>query len=93
MTVFDQIRKMNIDEFAEWFNDHCSHDTDPCVEWWNNTYCKNCNPELGTIEGTQTPLEFAWCELHKKCRFFPNMECIPDSLEMTKIWLKSKSDV
>lgn len=29
MTVFEKIKSMNIDEFAEWFDEYCAHDDDP----------------------------------------------------------------
>lgn len=92
MTVFEKIKAMNIDGFAEWFDNHCTHDSDPCISWWDNTYCKNCEPVIGTIEGYHKPMEFAWCEIYGKCRFFQEMDHTPDTKEMTKLWLESEED-
>ena len=90
MTEFEKIKVMNIDEFAEWFDDHCAHDGDPCVTWWNNTYCANCEPIKGKPEGYHLELDFAWCELYEKCKFFQDMERVPNTKEMTKLWLESE---
>ena len=92
MTEFEKIKAKNLEEFAEWFDEHCSHDGGPVIKWWSETYCKNCKPEIGRIEGYHKDMEFAWCELHGKCRFFPDMEKTPDTLVMTKMWLKSEFD-
>lgn len=90
MTVFEKIKSMDIDEFAEWFDEHCAHDTDPCIDWWNDTYCKNCEPEIATIEGYHNSNEFCWCELYGKCRFFQDLDETPDTLHMTRLWLESE---
>lgn len=81
---------MDIDEFAEWFDKYCSHDSDPCVDWWNNAYCSNCKPVIGRYPDSSIDMEFSWCELNNKCRFFQDVNEIPDALQMTKLWLKSK---
>ena len=87
MTVFEKIKSMSIDEFAEWFDEHCAHDTDPCIDWWNDTYCKNCEPEIeeGFIVGGT--VEYAWCELHGKCKYFKKLKEIPSNLDIIKMWL------
>lgn len=95
MTVFEKIKAMNIDEFAEWFDKHCSHDTDPCINWWNDTYCSNCKPEIAKYTDSDEDDEFAcdefaWCELHGKCKFYQDMNETPDTLQMTKLWLESE---
>ena len=90
MTVFEKIKSMNIDEFAEWFDEHYAHDTDPCIEWWNNAYCNKCDPEIGHYDNSDRETEFCWCELHGKCKFFQDMNREPNTLEMTKLWLESE---
>jgi len=92
MTVFEKIKSMDIDEFTEWFDEHCSHDTDPCITWWNNNYCMNCDCEIGRYEDSDREMEFCWCELHGKCRFFQDMDHTPDTFEMTKLWLESEHE-
>ena len=90
MTVFEKIKSMNIDEFAEWYDKHCTHDDDPCITWWNDTYCNNCELVIEDVEGYYYPLEFSWCEIHGKCRFFQDLDKTPDTLHMTRLWLESE---
>ena len=81
---------MNIDEFAEWFDKNCSHDGDPCITWWDNTYCKNCHGVIGHYDDSDREIEFAWCELYGKCRFFQDIDHVPNTLDITKMWLESE---
>ena len=90
MTVFEKIKSMSIDEFAAWFDDHCSHDTDPCLQWWDNHYCGKCEAEIGRYVDSDREIKFSWCELHDGCRFFPEMSLAPDTLQITKMWLESE---
>ena len=92
MTVFEKLNSKNIDEFAKWFDNHCSHDTDPCITWWDDTYCKNCEPLMSCYEDSCREIQFSWCEIYGKCRFFPYMDNAPDSLQITKLWLESETD-
>ena len=91
MTVFEKIKSMNIDEFAEWFDEHCSHETDPCITWWNKTYCDKCEGVFGYWEDLNAELEFCWCEIKGKCKFFQDMDHIPVAIEMIKLWLESEA--
>lgn len=90
MTEFERINAMNIDEFVDWFVANCMHDGDPAITWWDKTYCKNC--ESVEVEGLVlgTTMECAWCEVNNKCKFFKDMDNIPNSKQMTKIWLQSE---
>ena len=36
--------------------------------------------------------EFAWCELNGKCKFFKDMDDIPDVKQIIKMWLESDED-
>ena len=90
MTVFEKIKAMDIEEFAEWFNKNCSNNEDPCINWWDNNYCSNCEAEIAKYEDSNRDIEFAWCDLHGKCKFFQNMDQAPNALQMTKLWLESE---
>lgn len=92
MTKFEKIKSMNIDEFAEYLNKYWIHDNDPCIKWWNNNYCNNCEPELSEGFELGRKQEFAWCELHSKCKFFEDMNRIPSCMQTIKMWLESEVD-
>lgn len=83
MTMFESLQSMNIDKFAEWFEENCLHNDDPCIKWWDNTYCKNCE------EVEKDEQEYAYCELYGKCRYFKDMNEMPNHKETIKMWLES----
>lgn len=95
ITWFEKIKLMDIDKFAEWLDEHGQLGQSPWMEWWNENYCSQCpleNDYLHDCTGEQdyyVPAEFAWCELHNKCKFFPEMDEEPDSKEIIKMWLES----
>lgn len=88
MTVFDNIKNKNIDEFVEWIDKHCTCGDSPWHKWWDENYCNKCNPEIGYVPELDRDLEFAWCELHDKCRFF--QDDVLDNKQIIKIWLESE---
>ena len=97
MTRFEKIKLMNIDELAEWIDHYGQFDSSPWMEWWDITYCKKCSSEIGYIidhsgeNEWQTKCEFAWCELHDKCKFFQDMNEVPSSKEIVKMWLECEA--
>ena len=34
--------------------------------------------------------ECSYCEIHKKCRYFPDMEEIPSNTDIIEMWLKEE---
>lgn len=93
MTHFENIKAMSIDELASWLDKHGRFDS-PWMHWFNETYCNNCPVEHGYLPdytGMHTyhvPTEFAWCELHDKCKFFPDIDESPDNKDIIKMWLQ-----
>lgn len=88
MTVFEDMKSKNIDEFAKWLNDNGGDDSS-WILWFDKNYCKKCE---GVPIDESTPWrKYAWCEVHKKCRFFPDMESAPDCLQICKLWLESEA--
>lgn len=91
MTVFEKIKTMNIDKLAEWIDEHGTYDDSPWMNWWNNTYCKKCESETVYAEYLKRNIECAWCELYEKCRFFQDMNEVPDCKQTIKLWLESEA--
>ncbi len=91
MKVFDNIKNKNIDELVEWLDTYGQHDGAPWYEWWNENYCNKCKPEIGHAVDIDRDLEFAWCELHKKCKYLQNINDVPDSKQIIKMWLESEA--
>ena len=90
MTVFEQLKSMNIDEFASWFEKNCTHDYDPAIKWWNERYCSKCEPLKVMASYLEHEIEVSWCEINDKCKFFQNMNKVPDNTQMIKMWLESE---
>lgn len=94
MTVFDKIKNKNIDEFAEWLDEYCVCDTAPWWKWWDENYCKKCEPiniETTNVFGYEIG-ECAYCEVNGNCEFFKDMEEIPNSKQIIKMWLESEKE-
>ena len=90
MRVIDEFKSKTIDEFIDWLDEYCVFENAPWVQWWNNNYCNKCPAEIGKYEDSDREIEFAWCELHDKCKFFPNMNNTPDTKQMIRMWLESE---
>lgn len=90
MTVFDNFKNKNIDELAEWLSEYCSFDQAPYWRWWDKNYCNKCEPEIAYLFSSDKESKCAWCELYDKCKFFQDMNEIPDSKEIIKMWLLSE---
>lgn len=90
MKNVDKIKSKSINDFAKWLDKYCSFEDSPWVKWWNDKYCNKCPSEIGKIEGSDREIEFSWCELHNKCRFFPDMNENVSSEQILKMWLESE---
>lgn len=90
MTVFDSIKNKNIDELAEWLDKHCNFDSAPWWKHWDENYCNKCEAVVfSDDEGDET--KFAYCEHYGNCRFFKEMEDMPDNKQTIKLWLESEA--
>lgn len=92
MTVFDKIKSMDINEFAEWIAKNFLSEDEPISNWWARTYCNNCEQEKGYVEELGCELNFAWCELHDRCKYFKDINHIPKNKEVTLFWLESDEE-
>lgn len=91
MTVFDNIKSKNIDEFAEWLDKYGMCDNSPWISWWDKTYCNSCDVEVTCIIDPDIELECSWCELNGKCKYFKNIDGIPNNKQIIKMWLESEN--
>lgn len=90
MTVFEQIKKMNLDELAVWIRDNWLHDEDLVIDWWDKNYCQKCELEKITFSNVDHEHECSYCEKYDKCRFFDEQDELPDDLQIVKLWLQSQ---
>lgn len=90
MTIFESIKSKNIDELAEWLDEYGLYDGSPWIDWWDKKYCCKCIPELKHNEIFGNEDEYGWCELHKKCKYFQDMDNIPNNKQIIKMWLENE---
>lgn len=100
MTNFKYLQSMSIDELAKWLDQNGIIDNSPWLEHFNYKYCANCESVICKYEDTEKTLGFklfyrdeiecAYCEIYKKCRYFPDMDDVPDGVDMAKMWLESE---
>ena len=95
MTRFEELKNMDIETLAEWFDEYGQFDGSPWCEWWDENYCDKCPSETVYVtehEGEyqwQASYECAWCELHNKCKYFSDLEESPSCKDIVKMWLQS----
>ena len=92
MTVFEYLTSVTIDEFAEWLDKHGMFDGSPWMDLFDNNYCLKCESEIvhiPNIDGERVE-EVGWCELHGKCKYFQDMDEVPDNKAIIKMWLEKE---
>ena len=88
-TVFDKSKSMNIDELAEWIDKHGEFDGSPWMSWFDEKYCKKCESIMCKYEDGTREFPCSYCELNDNCKFFPNLDSIPDNKMIIKMWLET----
>lgn len=89
MTVFENIKNKSIDELVDWLDKHCDFDSALWWRYWDENYCDKCEAVVFTDDEGGKEC-FAYCEHYSNCRFFKDMDCIPDSKQIIRMWLESE---
>lgn len=89
--VINIFESLSIDEFVDWLDEHGSIKDSPWLDWWDKTYCENCEPEYDYLPFYNKKIECSFCELNGKCRYFQDMNDVPDNKQIIKMWLLSDS--
>ena len=106
MTNLEKLKEMPIKELAEWLDENGMFDNSPWSNWFNENYCEKCESVKCKYEDAEktvgfTPylfgyyngdLECAYCEIENKCRFFPELDDVPDNKEVIEMWLIEEAD-
>ena len=92
MTNFEKIKAMSVDALAEWLERLSKRYDEPdWTCWFDENYCKKCEPVIGRYKDSHREMEFSWCELNdNKCKYFQELDEIPDEKEIIKMWLESE---
>lgn len=93
MTNYENLKTKNIHELLKWLREYWDSDTTPWTEWFDKTYCKNCEGVIARVPDYHNKeMEFGYCELYDKCRFFEDMN-MDDEDRIINLWLESEVDI
>ena len=90
MTNFEFITSKSADELAEWLDKCDVFEDTPWMRWFDDNYCSKCQPEFAKYVDSDTDMEFSWCELYGKCMFFKDIDKIPSSKDIIRLWLENE---
>lgn len=90
MKVFDEFKMKNKDELANWLDKYGAYDNAPWTKWFDDNYCSKCEAEVVYIPAFDREGKCSWCELHDKCKYFKDMNDVPDNKQIIKMWLESE---
>ena len=100
MTNFEKLKSMTIEDLATWLDQNGIIDNSPWLEYFNNKYCANCESVICKYEDAEKvvgfkpfyddEIECAYCEIYQKCRYFQDINDVPDGKEIVKLWLESE---
>lgn len=91
MTVFENIRSKNIEELVDWLDRNGAYDCAPWEYWFDKNYCRKCESTTGYFPELYGEHECAWCEMYHKCRYFQDMNRVPNRKQIIRLWLESES--
>ena len=102
MNNFEKLKSMTVSELADWLDKYGQFDGSPWMDWFNEKYCSKCEPIKCTIKDSdkvgikplwiERLIECSYCELEHKCKFFEELEDIPDNKETIKMWLMQEAN-
>lgn len=95
MNNFKHLQSISIDQLVEFLDTNGNQDA-IWWKWFDEKYCDRCEPVMVYVDDDdgenvwKTECECSYCEEHNKCRFFPEIEDVPDSKETIKLWLEAE---
>ena len=92
MTQFDKFKNMDIDQLADWLDEHGQFDGSPWISWFDYKYCKNCPDIMCHYLDSEYEFHCSWCELEGKCKYFSDLNEAPDNKMIIKMWIESDAD-
>lgn len=95
MNNFEYLKSLTLDEFTEWLDKYGQFDGAPWSDWFNETYCKKCEPidcqSLDpAFEGYK--MKCAYCELEGNCKYFKDLLEAPDNKKILELWLLTNKE-
>jgi hypothetical protein len=98
MTYYDQISSKSLEDLAKWLDVNGQFDGSPWMKWFDKTYCSRCESIHIKKEDSKAILGFelmfvdettcSYCEVNKKCKYFPELPKTPTNVDIIEMWLK-----
>ena len=93
LTNYDQLRKFDVDQLAEFLDKYSGCEKTPWGEWFDKNYCSKCEPIMCHYELHTRLFPVSWCNLNENmCKYFPEMSDAPNHKEIIKLWLLQQGD-
>ena len=104
MTNLEKLKEMPIKELAEWLDENGMFDNSPWSNWFSDRFCSQCESIKCKYADAEEMLGFspfahysgevecAYCELENKCRFFPELNDVPDNRKTIEMWLIEEAE-
>ena len=92
MTNYEYITHMSMDEMAEWLDKYGMFDSSPWMSWFDCRYCKRCPNVMCKSADDSRIFPCSYCEVYDTCRFFQDLDEVPDNKMIIKMWLELEVD-
>lgn len=90
MKMIEKIKSMNTYELADWLDEYIEVYSAPWTKWFDKNFCKKCYAEIIHNAYTDRDMEYSWCKLNDKCKFFKELDDIPSDKQIIRMWLNSE---
>ena len=90
MKQFEKFKNMDINQLSEWIDEYGQFDSSPWMSWFDQKYCKNCEDIMCKYEDGESEFPCSYCEVYDICKFFPDLDEVPDNKMIIKMWLESE---
>ena len=98
MNQYDYITSLAKDQLIDWLDTYADYDEAPWRKWFDDNYCKKCESiecsyadceKLNIKPFYKSSITCAYCELENKCKYFPELDTIPDSRKIIELWMET----
>ena len=87
MTNREWLQSADLDTLVNFLHSIDSFEDSPYIESWDNKYCSQCESIICTYANSDRKIPCSFCELEGYCKFFPDLDHIPDYADMIRLWL------
>lgn len=92
MTNFEKLKSLDIDQLVDWLAELEQFDSSPWSLWFDCKYCKHCEDIICKSADDVFHSRCAYCEVYDECRFFDDMNDVPNEKETIKMWLEAEAE-